>query len=559
MNSVLSAPATASLDDPFYYLTNFRYVLAWVAERHRDLLSADEIAFIETFEALPRPSQALLARMVMRKGELFRLGKLAYAEIGDSSAAIIPLHEQGLVEQDPALTSAELFHHLRLSELRHALASEIRDAGLGASPSKKALIDTLAPTLEAVQPLSVWWPQAPDRFVRLTVMAVCDRLRLMFFGNLRQDWTEFVLTELGRQRFEPVTLSSEARAFAHREEVTTYLTLHRLRERLAEGETPATLFKEVPAESANRWLATRRDRLLVSLGREAERSGEFDRALILYTEAQGSDARIRALRLLERLGEHRRALDIASEALTRAPSERERQALERLVPRLERRLGGPHRRRTRGASVAERTLELSGPQPVECAVAEHLATPRAPVFYVENTLITGLFGLLLWPAIFTPLPGAFFHPFHSAPADLYRDDFAAQRHDEINACLARLEDGSYVQTIRDTFAAKHGVASRFVHWPAMSEALLETALRCIPAAHLRAVFERLLGDLKHNQAGFPDLIQFFPDEQEGARYRMIEVKGPGDRLQDNQRRWLGFFDQHRIPVEVCYVRWQTGA
>ena len=30
---------------------------------------------------------------------------------------------------------------------------------------------------------------------------------------------------------------------------------------------------------------------------------------------------------------------------------------------------------------------------------------QAPVHYVENTLINGLFGLLCWPAIFAPLPG----------------------------------------------------------------------------------------------------------------------------------------------------------
>ncbi|MDT8880636.1 hypothetical protein RSO68_14260 [Halomonas saccharevitans] len=29
--------------------------------------------------------------------------------------------------------------------------------------------------------------------MRLAVMATCDRLRLMFFGNLRQDWSAFVL------------------------------------------------------------------------------------------------------------------------------------------------------------------------------------------------------------------------------------------------------------------------------------------------------------------------------------------------------------------------------
>jgi hypothetical protein len=36
---------------------------------------------------------------------------------------------------------------------------------------------------------------------------------------------------------------------------------------------------------------------------------------------------------------------------------------------------------------------------------------------------------------------------------------------------------------------------------------------------------------------------------------MIEVKGPGDRLQDNQIRWLHYFAEHGIPVAVCYVQW----
>lgn len=37
---------------------------------------------------------------------------------------------------------------------------------------------------------------------------------------------------------------------------------------------------------------------------------------------------------------------------------------------------------------------------------------------------------------------------------------------------------------------------------------------------------------------------------------MIEVKGPGDRLQDHQIRWLEFFAGEGIPASVCYVRWQ---
>lgn len=86
--------------------------------------------------------------------------------------------------------------------------------------------------------------------------------------------------------------------------------------------------------------------------------------------------------------------------------------------------------------------------------------------------------------------------------------------------------------------------------------LLEQALACLPAAHLKACFQRLLQDIRNNRAGMPDLIQFWPEQ---GRYRMVEVKGPGDRLQDNQLRWLEFCQQHGLPVAVCHVRWAPAA
>jgi hypothetical protein len=36
---------------------------------------------------------------------------------------------------------------------------------------------------------------------------------------------------------------------------------------------------------------------------------------------------------------------------------------------------------------------------------------------------------------------------------------------------------------------------------------------------------------------------------------MIEVKGPGDRLQDNQLRWIDYCAAHDMPVAVCYLQW----
>jgi hypothetical protein len=90
----------------------------------------------------------------------------------------------------------------------------------------------------------------------------------------------------------------------------------------------------------------------------------------------------------------------------------------------------------------------------------------------------------------------------------------------------------------------------------MSEALLSVALSCLPRRHLKACFARILSDIRANRCGLPDLVQFWPEER---RYRLIEVKGPGDRLQDNQIRWLTFCVAHEIPVSVCHVSWDMGA
>ncbi|MEG1042905.1 MAG: VRR-NUC domain-containing protein, partial [Pseudomonas sp.] len=89
-----------SVNDPFYYLHNFQQVLDWIELRYADLLDRSELAFICQFREQPRAAQALLVRMVMRKGEQFRPSKLAYAEIGPPLQALEPLLALGWVVDD---------------------------------------------------------------------------------------------------------------------------------------------------------------------------------------------------------------------------------------------------------------------------------------------------------------------------------------------------------------------------------------------------------------------------------------------------------------------------
>ena len=136
--------------------------------------------------------------------------------------------------------------------------------------------------------------------------------------------------------------------------------------------------------------------------------------------------------------------------------------------------------------------------------------------------------------------------------DLFTPQFVRRRQRIFDRCLGWLESGAYGAVIRENLRIKYALQSPFVSWGTVSEELVELALRCIPATHLRCYFERLLADLAENRSGLPDLVQFWVQER---RYRMIEVKAPGDRLQDNQRRWIEYCVQHELPVAVCRVRW----
>ena len=72
--------ATADLDNPLYYLENMETVLGWVQSHHGDLLTAEELDRLASFHTLSMPARALLTRMVMRTGDLFRSDKLKYPE-----------------------------------------------------------------------------------------------------------------------------------------------------------------------------------------------------------------------------------------------------------------------------------------------------------------------------------------------------------------------------------------------------------------------------------------------------------------------------------------------
>ncbi|MFY0665190.1 MAG: VRR-NUC domain-containing protein [Natronospirillum sp.] len=553
----MSTALSDSQPHPLYYLHNFLRVLDWVDIRYPDLLNHSEQAFITRFRELPVSAQALLVRMVMRKGIYFRRSKLNYAEIGDHDLALAALQQQGMLIVNPELTLSEAGRLLTANEVNR-LATRLE---ISVRTTKTQLLTNIEGLCLAAQPWTDWHIGPSDPVYALTVMPECDRLRLMFFGNLHQAWSTFVLEELGLQRYELVPFDHTARPFNRRDEVDIYLTLHACREALDEGSSAQDILPLVPdVPDDNHWLLSRRDRLLYTLAYQLERAGQTDLALSLYSGLRHPEARVRQIRVLERQERLSHALELALEVQKTPANEAESQHMARILLRLSRKLkiALPSSSPTHAAAPTRitptETDEMTLAPLTECVerdVVVALHTAEAPVFFVENGLINSLLGLLCWPAVFANIPGAFFHPYQAGPADLNQPDFLRRRETLIADQLALLDSEAYKGFIRTMYQVKYGLQSPFVYWPLLTEELLELSLTCIPATDLNALFTRILFDIPSNRSGLPDLIQFWPEQ---ARYCLIEVKGPGDRLQDNQRRWLSYFAAHGIPAQVVMVK-----
>lgn len=552
----VSTPVAASLENPLYYLENADTVVRWILDQHSDLLLDEEATTLNSFLALPTYQRALLVRMITRIRDHFRYEQLTYPEIPQPPDELIKrLVDGNWITDNPSLNVTDLCQIFRKEEIYQSFATQLRQKALTKSSRKLDMEVALFEIYgEVRQPLRDWQIAPGQTVVSLTISDLFERVRLMFFGNLHQSWSEFVITELGHQHYESVSFSASSRAFHSRQEVDNYLELYYVARQLDEGRPAEMLWDEVPRQKmSNPWLDERRRRILYRLGHCAERNGNSELALEAYRCSWNEESRIRYFRVLEKRAPPGDFLDLLMEIFNQSSSESEQQLLARIIKRANKNHSSAHTAsRSGGWDNDSICLSSRSRTSIEQQVADFYSGADTQCYYVENSLFNSLLGLLLWPAVFAPVQGAFFHPFQSGPADLYREDFVSRRQHLVKDCLATLQKGSYQANIRQRWNSKQGISCALINWQVVSRQLLDLTLSCIPADHLQHIFSRLLSDLKRHRSGLPDLIRFWPNQQ---RYELIEVKGPGDRLQDHQKLWLNYFSQHNIPARVCSVCW----
>lgn len=528
-----------------YYLDNFRRLLDTVVARYDDLLNDADADFIHRFDRLDLDAARLLVRLYTRKGPYFRLDKLNYPEIGDPLPVVRRLCDQGLVDTAPELTAGEIARLLTLPELRRL------DWVPDPRRSKSELLAELDTLTETGAPGTWGVPQ--------TILAPCHwltlrRLHLMYFGNEYQSLTDFVLSDLGLFQYESYSLDRSRRWFNDRLEIEQQLHLNDLKTTFYEAEEAGDS-RQLDALAdrllSGDWcdaVAERHARLCNRLGFRLEQLGAFDRALALFETNDRPPARERRCRIHYKQGRFETAWDVLA-ALIDAPQDAsEARFTTRFQPRLARKLKRPVAS-SPAAPLAEHSVVWSR----DAGSVEQVACARlAHAVWLENCLPLGVFGLIHWHWIFAEVPGAFHHPFQQGPADLYQADFLERRGIDRQTLYRDLDREAARRRLERGWDEKFGRLNPFVRWDLLDRDLVLRCFDALPWNHWVAIFRHLWLDLRRHRAGFPDLFQFT-----GDGYRFIEIKGPGDRLQDNQRDWLAVFATHGIPAEVWYVQWET--
>lgn len=539
-----------------YYLDNVLVLFEHVESLYRDIMPETDLAFLESFRELTTDAKRLYIRLLNRSHVLFRLSKLNYTEIESIPSAMQELEALEFLKVDAALDRTDLIRLFNKSELLslHPKKSILQKI-------KRSELDALLLESEAEYILQL---QASDQFIQVLRKDSYQLCQMLFFGNLNQSMTDFVLRDLGLNRYEKYYINPQNRPYKSEVEIRQHWLLFQVNLILEAADSDdidslITCFEAVPNDVGSDSVLYRHcERIKYQIARQLERLQQYELAMDYYSQCQLPPARERMVRTLSQQGNIDQALQLCEHMIEQPFAEEESQFASDFSARLAKR----HGRKIPYNSIANLPqkkpisidLMLDKQASVELAVAEYYSEQdfENTCIYVENALFNGVLGLLIWEVIFLPVTGAFYNDFQHRPSDFYAHDFLKKRQDDFDKLWSSLSSNADIlERVKKVWVAKSGLMNPLVNWSVLDLPTIELALKRIDFSHWMAIFDRLLQDLRNNRSGFPDLILF--PAQHG--YELIEVKGPGDTLQKNQKRWMAYFSQREIPHSVARVSW----
>jgi DNA polymerase-3 subunit epsilon len=508
----------------YYYLDHFKEMLSFVENTYASVLGAEHHAFIKEFRALSVDEQCLFVRMTNRRGNIFAVGSLQYAEVSDPAAAIAGLKVNGFV----AALSAR--HYLEwLSTLKKdTLLLIAREAGceeIKSSWKKARLIEAMV--------ASIPFEDASDHglghtFVVRSNTAALDFLLYLYFGKTADDLKSFALRDLGIVRTNDAE-QFKAR-FADPAEARACFYYAQLLDRLQVVAT--SIYEEAASRLAAGPLAggdyaqSLRERAALTIGKFFEKQSETRRAIETYRQVNAPECNERIVRLLYTSGDKDQAKSLLEAMIDDPGSDEEHIFASDFYARKfgGKRTGAFTELLRSGREVIIDEIHRGNP---EAGVASLLRREGFTVHFAENLLWHNLFGLLFWDELFEA--GHVHSGFDWVPHCLKDKSFARLFADKLSAKLQAIRDRRALPIVLKTVAARWEKPNGIFSWHHIDMEALTSLLKFGNPDAVASIIELMVRDFRAMRDGFPDLMLL-----RDGQITFAEVKAQGDAVRRNQ-------------------------
>jgi len=176
--------------------------------------------------------------------------------------------------------------------------------------------------------------------------------------------------------------------------------------------------------------------------------------------------------------------------------------------------------------------------------------------HCESHLWRAIFSLVCWSVLYDDAPpGAFAHPYQSAPLDLRTTSFYSQRSVSLSRLLKRLEAGEGPAILAAVWDEQAEREPQVVGAPwgyALED--LQRIARASGGRVLSKIVRNLASDFSGWGSGMPDIFLWRETSGGSLEGRFVEVKGPRDRLSEQQVAWLRDLEAEGAAVTVLRVQ-----
>ncbi len=546
---------------PKYYLGYFNYVLDFVKDKYKSILSESEWRFLRKYYALPEDAQCWYIRFLNRKGLIFRTNNLQYEELSTLAENLPILLEKGFIENLAPHKHQQYLHDILAVLNKNELFEVFNEKKI--KPLKKAEATAyLLQHFDANFIINQIIEQIP--LIKLNFEFETAFIRYLFFGNRFMDMTEFVVRDLGFIKYYQHDDDKLVARFQNRKEaedkwiITDYSLLFDELKKTEELEALNDWFWNTykSLEDISEVALPTLDRFILKTAQFFEKKKSFEKSIDIYQLTKQAPARERRLRCLQKLGFHEEALALCEEMIATplSPDEhffaidfKDRVLLKN---RKNKKITTSKLHQAQSITISE---EYWGQ--VELGAINHFLKEGKNAAFAENYLWRAIFGLIFWDIIFDPTLVAFHHPFQRRPSDMYLPDFYEKRADKINLHLDLFtNETELLSYMGQQFEKNKGLVNPFVVWLDEIWDMTRVSVAALGLEKIKAIMLHIATNIVEHSRGFPDI--FVWDEN---GYEFIEIKSPTDNLSNRQLFWLQYFEENNINASVLRVFFENQA